>query len=177
MSIANDNYNTGGTGASIFSGPAGAAPVKTKPGHEALGDDYKLPAAMAGQGLTQEFDDDDRINPNALKAGEPSGKLREVIFGKCFPDPRQQGLTVAKLFYFFFFSAFGSLFPLMGVYFKQLGMDAAQAGFLSGIRPIIEYLATPFWSGISDRYLFIILSFYHYIMIINLDIHSRFLIW
>ena len=86
-----------------------------------------------------------------LLRGEPSGKLREVIFGKCFPDPRQQGLTVAKLFYFFFFSAFGSLFPLMGVYFKQLGMDAAQAGFLSGIRPIIEYLATPFWSGISDR--------------------------
>ena len=154
MSISNDNYNTGGTGASIFGGPGGAVPVKTKPGHEAIGDEYKLPAAMAGQGLTQDFDDDDRINPTALKAGEPSGKLREVLFGRCFPDPRQQGLAVAKLFYFFFFSAFGSLFPLMGVYFKQLGMDAAQAGFLSGIRPIIEYLATPFWNGISERYYF-----------------------
>jgi hypothetical protein len=30
------------------------------------------------------------------------------------------------LFYFFFFAAFGSLFPLISVYFKQLGMDAAQ---------------------------------------------------
>jgi len=152
MSISNDNYATGGTGGAIFGGPQGAAPVKVKPGHEAIGDEYKMPAAMAGQGMTQNFDDDDRINPAALKAGEPSGKLREVIFGKCFPDPRQQGLMVAKMFYFFFFSAFGSLFPLMGVYFKQLGMDAAQAGFLSGVRPIIEYLASPFWSGISDRF-------------------------
>ena len=154
MSISNDNYATGGTGGAIFGGPQGAAPVKVKPGHEALGDEYKMPAAMAGQGIQPNFDDDDRINPDALKAGEPSGKLRAVIFGKCFPDPRQQGLVIGKMFYFFFFSAFGSLFPLMGVYFKQLGMDAAQAGFLSGVRPIIEYLASPFWSGISDRFVF-----------------------
>ena len=150
--MANENYATGGTGGAIFAGPQGSVPVRTKPGHEALGDEYKLPAGMAGVGMHQEFDDDDRINPATLKAGEPSGKLRAVIFGKCFPDPRQQGLAVAKLFYFFFFSAFGSLFPLIGVYFKQLGMDPAQAGFLSGVRPIIEYLATPFWSGISNRY-------------------------
>jgi hypothetical protein len=31
-----------------------------------------------------------------------------------------QGLFVAKLFYFFFFAAFGSLFPLISVYFKQV---------------------------------------------------------
>ena len=152
MSISNENFSTGGTGGAIFGGPQGAVPVRTKPGHEALGDDYRAPAALAGVGMGPDYDEDDRVNPNALKVGEPSGKAREIIFGKCFPDPRQQGLAVAKLFYFFFFSAFGSLFPLMGVYFKQLGMDAAQAGFLSGIRPIIEYLATPFWNGISARY-------------------------
>jgi hypothetical protein len=37
-------------------------------------------------------------------------------------------LLISKIFYFFFFSAFGSLFPLMAVYFKQLGMNAIQAG-------------------------------------------------
>ena len=37
-------------------------------------------------------------------------------------------LFISKVFYFFFFSAFGSLFPLMAVYFKQLGMNAIQAG-------------------------------------------------
>jgi len=31
-------------------------------------------------------------------------------------------------------------------------MDAAQCGLLVGVRPIIEYLATPFWHGMSDRY-------------------------
>lgn len=37
-------------------------------------------------------------------------------------------LFISKLFYFFFYSAFGSLFPLMAVYFKQLGMNPIQAG-------------------------------------------------
>ena len=36
---------------------------------------------------------------------------------------------------------------------QGLGMDAAQCGFLIGVRPIVEYLATPFWHGISDRWL------------------------
>jgi hypothetical protein len=35
---------------------------------------------------------------------------------------------------------------------QGLGMDAAQCGFLIGVRPIIEYLATPFWHGMSDRF-------------------------
>ena len=34
-------------------------------------------------------------------------------------------------------------------------MDAAQCGLLVGVRPIIEYLATPFWHGMSDRYQYI----------------------
>lgn len=61
-------------------------------------------------------------------------------------------LLVAKIFYFFFYSAFGSLFPLMGVYFKQLGMDAVQAGTLIGVRPFIEILSAPFWSSIAERF-------------------------
>ena len=45
------------------------------------------------------------------------------LIGKFFPDPRAAGLAAAKIFYLFFFSAFGSLFPLMGVYYKQLGQS------------------------------------------------------
>ena len=41
-------------------------------------------------------------------------------------------LLVSKLFYLFFFAASGSLFPLLGVYFKQLGMNALQCGILMG---------------------------------------------
>src|SRR5947207_14395204 len=42
-------------------------------------------------------------------------------------------LIIPKAFYFFFFAAFGSLFPLMAVYFKQLGMNSIQTGILIGI--------------------------------------------
>ncbi|CAL4060518.1 unnamed protein product [Meganyctiphanes norvegica] len=63
-----------------------------------------------------------------------------------------QNLLMAKTFYFFFFSAFGSLFPLMAVYFKQMGMNAAQTGFLIGIRPFVEFIAAPFWGAMADRF-------------------------
>lgn len=56
-----------------------------------------------------------------------------------------------KTFYFFFYSAFGSLFPLMGVYFKQMGMNPLQGGLLIGIRPFVEFLSAPFWGSYADR--------------------------
>lgn len=83
-------------------------------------------------------------------------------------------LFVSKVFYFFFYSAFGSLFPLMAVYFKQLGMNPIQAGkflmgskaylvnrliftmklsgTLIGIRPFVEGISAPFWSSIADKF-------------------------
>lgn len=62
-----------------------------------------------------------------------------------------QELLPVKSFYFFFFAAFGSLFPLMGVYFKQMGMNPAQCGFLIGSRPFVEFLSAPFWGSYADR--------------------------
>ena len=61
-------------------------------------------------------------------------------------------LLCCKLFYFFFFGAFGSLFPLLAIYFKQLGMNASQGGILMGFRPFIEFLSVPFWTGLADRW-------------------------
>lgn len=71
----------------------------------------------------------------------------EMLFG-----PVDQELLVVKSFYFFFYSAFGSLFPLMGVYFKQMGMNASQSGFLIGSRPFVEFLSAPFWGSLADRW-------------------------
>jgi MFS family permease len=69
-----------------------------------------------------------------------------------FFGPVDQELLIVKSFYFFFYSAFGSLFPLMGVYFKQMGMNASQCGFLIGIRPFVEFLSAPFWGSLADRW-------------------------
>ncbi|XP_014290851.1 major facilitator superfamily domain-containing protein 6 [Halyomorpha halys] len=63
-----------------------------------------------------------------------------------------QELLTVKTFYFFFYSAFGSLFPLMGIYFKQMGMNPGQCGFLIGSRPFVEFLSAPFWGSLADRY-------------------------
>lgn len=60
-------------------------------------------------------------------------------------------LLVCKAFYFFFYAAFGSLFPLIAIYFKQQGMNATQAGVLIGIRPFIEFASAPFWASFADR--------------------------
>ena len=61
-------------------------------------------------------------------------------------------LFMVRLFYLLYFASFGSLFPLLAVYFKQLGMTAAQAGILLGCRPLIEFLATPFWGMFAQRF-------------------------
>lgn len=70
----------------------------------------------------------------------------EYLFGTV-----DQELLIVKTFYFFFYAAFGSLFPLMGVYFKQMGMNPGQCGLLIGSRPFVEFLSAPFWGTLADR--------------------------
>eukprot|EP00794_Sanderia_malayensis_P003622 gene3622-4135_t len=60
-------------------------------------------------------------------------------------------LLVSKLFYFFFWSAYGSFFPLLGVYFKQIGMNPTQSGLLVGCRPLIEFVSAPSMGSLADR--------------------------
>jgi hypothetical protein len=43
-------------------------------------------------------------------------------------------LLYAKIFYFWYFAAFGSLFPLLSIYFKQMGMGPSYCGILMGFR-------------------------------------------
>lgn len=86
---------------------------------------------------------------------EASHKLRgrsDVVEALCGAGAGDPELLTVKFFYFFFYSAFGSLFPLMGVYFKQMGMNAGQCGLLIGTRPFVEFLAAPFWGGLADRW-------------------------
>ncbi|XP_012281438.1 major facilitator superfamily domain-containing protein 6 [Orussus abietinus] len=94
------------------------------------------------------------VDPEAYpQPKEATHKIRgksdflEYLFGSV-----DQELLTVKTFYFFFYSAFGSLFPLMGVYFKQMGMNAAQCGLLMGLRPFVEFLSAPFWGSLADRW-------------------------
>ncbi|KAJ7371352.1 hypothetical protein OS493_026453 [Desmophyllum pertusum] len=63
-----------------------------------------------------------------------------------------RNLVIYKSFYFFFFSAVGSLFPYLAVFYKQLWLSAHETGILIGIRPLIQLFGTPMWGVIADTY-------------------------
>ena len=86
-------------------------------------------------------------NYQSTKSGFPG---KEYI--SSMMDFANRSLLVSKAFYFFFFAAFGSLFPLLGVYFKQLGINPTQCGFLIGMRPFVEFCSAPFWGSMADRW-------------------------
>lgn len=58
----------------------------------------------------------------------------------------------AKLFYFAFFGAIGSLIPYLNVYFAQQGLTGTQIGWLGSVAPLIALAANPFWGAVADRY-------------------------
>ncbi len=61
-------------------------------------------------------------------------------------------LFFAKLFYFSYFSAIGSLAPFFNIYLEQIGLTGAQIGLLGSVPPLLVLVANPFWGGISDRW-------------------------
>lgn len=83
-------------------------------------------------------------------AHDPSQYKRDVIDALCVQI--NQTLLIPKAFYFFFFAAFGSLFPLMAIYFKQMAMSPVQVGLLFGLRPFVEFLSVPFWANVAEKW-------------------------
>lgn len=61
-------------------------------------------------------------------------------------------LLTYKVFYFLFFAGFGSTFPYLTIYFKQMGLTASYVGTLSGIRPLVQFVSGPFWAYLADKY-------------------------
>jgi hypothetical protein len=89
------------------------------------------------------------VNP----IGQTDASAGGSVAWQQLPQPTNtKDLLNCKLFYFCFYAAFGSLFPLMGVYFKQLGMSPLQTGWLIGVRPFIELFSAPFWIALANRH-------------------------
>lgn len=59
---------------------------------------------------------------------------------------------IPKGFYFFFFSAQGSLLPYLSLFLKQLQLPASQVGVVTGIKPYIAFFFIPIWSAVADKY-------------------------
>lgn len=67
-------------------------------------------------------------------------------------DGSSRGLLTAKIFYFFFFAAIGSLVPFLNVYFSQQGLSGAQIGWLSAIPPLVALTVNPIWGAVADKW-------------------------
>ena len=59
---------------------------------------------------------------------------------------------VSKLFYFFFYTALGSLFPFFSLYYKQLWLNTWQIGILLALRPAVKIVCLPLWKMVTDKY-------------------------
>ncbi|CAF3571774.1 unnamed protein product [Rotaria socialis] len=91
------------------------------------------------------------FGPNLLQ--NPPKILRDAPnLLNSLPASVDRTLLYAKLFYFWYFAAFGSLFPLLSIYFKQMGMGPSYCGILMGFRPFVEFVSAPFWSVVSTRF-------------------------
>lgn len=86
-----------------------------------------------------------------LESDQVSSKNKGNILDKNCPCIDQRVL-VPKAFYTFFYTGIGALFPYLPVYFKQLHLTPHETGVLIGVRPLIQFLATPIWGAIADRF-------------------------
>ena len=67
-------------------------------------------------------------------------------------DVYNKNLIFCKLFYFFYHSALGSLWPYLPLYFRQLFLTPRQVGMIVAFRTITQFLFVPFWCAVAEKY-------------------------
>lgn len=63
-----------------------------------------------------------------------------------------KSFLVSKAFYFFFYTALGSLFPFFSLFYKQLWLTPWQIGLLLALRPAVKLVCLPLWKMVTDRF-------------------------
>ncbi|XP_065053510.1 major facilitator superfamily domain-containing protein 6-like [Rhopilema esculentum] len=89
--------------------------------------------------------------PSSQKVHEKSAHCSDdaVASSRCTIDPV---LLRLRIFFFLFYAGFGTTFPYLGIYFKQIGLSAGSVGVLAGVRPLIQCVGGPLWAMLADRY-------------------------
>ena len=96
---------------------------------------------------TQHQDDDDEEEEEFKLLNTDDRKE----MGLCCPQLNRK-LFLSKSYYFCFFSAWGSLLPYLALYFKQLMLTPTQVGMIMGLKPFVNFLATPVWGALVDKF-------------------------
>jgi PPP family 3-phenylpropionic acid transporter len=64
----------------------------------------------------------------------------------------RRGLWIARLYYFGFFAALGTISPFLNVYLQEQGLSGTQIGLVASISPLVALAAGPFWGAVADRW-------------------------
>jgi len=142
----------GGGGAIPPAPPPSATDMTEDTADDAAGGGEKTPllaadgdAEKAASPVPVPFDDDDA---DTFHLGTTEERKAQ---GLCCPRVNRH-LLLSKSFYFCFFSAWGSLLPYLALYFKQLMLTPSQVGVIMGLKPFVNFLATPVWGAIVDKF-------------------------
>jgi hypothetical protein len=133
--------------------------------NETSSDSYQQNYQYQNQNQQQQYDNNnlyeyDNSNEATGRTNRVTDRVKEILAPVLSADGMannsnnndKRSLIIPKLFYFFYFGAFGSLLPLLSIYFKQMAMSPLRVGILLGTRPFIEFIAAPFWSHIGDKF-------------------------
>ena len=88
-------------------------------------------------------------NPDAAVEGSQQSIWRKAIQRVRKID---KSFVVSKAFYFFFYTALGSLFPFFSLFYKQLWLSPGQIGLLLALRPAVKLVCLPLWRMVTDRF-------------------------
>ena len=88
-------------------------------------------------------------NFDSEREGSQESKWRKAIQRVRNAD---KSFVVSKAFYFFFYTALGSLFPFFSLFYKQLWLTPGQIGLLLALRPAVKLVCLPLWKMVTDRF-------------------------
>lgn len=107
-----------------------------------------IPSSYQPIGSDSPSENDENFDPETEEASQQS-KWRKAIQRVRKVD---KSFLVSKAFYFFFYTALGSLFPFFSLFYKQLWLTPGQIGLLLALRPAVKLVCLPLWKMVTDRF-------------------------
>ena len=107
-----------------------------------------IPSSYQPIGSDSPSENDENFDPESDEASQQS-KWRKAIQRVRKAD---KSFLVSKAFYFFFYTALGSLFPFFSLFYKQLWLTPGEIGLLLALRPAVKLVCLPLWKMVTDRF-------------------------
>jgi MFS transporter, PPP family, 3-phenylpropionic acid transporter len=64
----------------------------------------------------------------------------------------RMSLLMLKIYFVTSFLGLGCVFPFLSMYYRSIGLTDQQIGVLTALMPVMNFITTPFWSNLADKY-------------------------